>query len=455
VVLAFALALALAASPLQEDGAAEFVSSFLSDSVASDGAGEESAPLPENPSSDLSENDAASLLRPEMHGFIQVNATARTTGEPHATGDWSLAEVRARLSLDGGADAVSYRVQLEAARDEATSEDLVGLHEAWIAYRPGSWDLRLGRQIATWGTGDLLFVNDLFPKDWTALFLGRPVEYLKRPFTALRAGRSDEVSLGSLSFDLVAAPLHKEDRLPDPTRFVLSDPFGGAPRRMIDPGREIDDLEVSGRLRLEREGTEWALYGYRGRARSFAERPDAWAAPTLVTRFYPRLSTYGVSVTTPLGPGIFSIEAGRHESRDDRNGIDPAIDNSSLRGLVGYRFDPFQDFSVGAQYYVESMENYSAYQVTSPAGFPARPRYRDLAAIRLTRWLRQQTLKLDLFAAYSPKEGDAWIMPEARFEISDGVWISGGATIFSGKAATPFGALGRNDNLHATVRYEF
>ncbi|MBI2840173.1 MAG: hypothetical protein HYX75_17795 [Acidobacteria bacterium] len=29
------------------------------------------------------------------------------------------------------------------------------------------------------GVGDLLFINDVFPKDWVSFFAGRPMEYLK------------------------------------------------------------------------------------------------------------------------------------------------------------------------------------------------------------------------------------------------------------------------------------
>ncbi|MFW6031595.1 MAG: hypothetical protein ACOC9T_03300, partial [Myxococcota bacterium] len=31
------------------------------------------------------------------------------------------------------------------------------------------------------GTGDLVFLNDLFPKDWRSFLLGRDLDYLKAP----------------------------------------------------------------------------------------------------------------------------------------------------------------------------------------------------------------------------------------------------------------------------------
>ena len=39
--------------------------------------------------------------------------------------------------------------------------------EAWMFMRPTDYmDIKFGRQVLTWGTGDWVFLNDLFPKDW-------------------------------------------------------------------------------------------------------------------------------------------------------------------------------------------------------------------------------------------------------------------------------------------------
>lgn len=36
-----------------------------------------------------------------------------------------------------------------------------------VAFRPSDvLDVKIGRMVSTWGTGDLVFINDMFPKDW-------------------------------------------------------------------------------------------------------------------------------------------------------------------------------------------------------------------------------------------------------------------------------------------------
>jgi len=48
------------------------------------------------------------------------------------------------------------------------------------------WDLKIGRQILTWGKGDYVFINDLFPKDYRSFLSGRNIEYLKAPSDAIK-----------------------------------------------------------------------------------------------------------------------------------------------------------------------------------------------------------------------------------------------------------------------------
>ena len=64
------------------------------------------------------------------------------------------------------------------------------IREAWAKFTTFSNNLevRVGRQPTTWGTGDLLFINDMFPKDWVVLLLGREEQYLKNPVDAARFG---------------------------------------------------------------------------------------------------------------------------------------------------------------------------------------------------------------------------------------------------------------------------
>src|SRR5574341_1526832 len=70
------------------------------------------------------------------------------------------------------------------------------------------------------GVGDLLFANDVFPKDWVALFTGRPLEYLKVGSDALKL----DLHPGVIEAEIVVLPSFQPDRYPTGDRLLLPDP---------------------------------------------------------------------------------------------------------------------------------------------------------------------------------------------------------------------------------------
>jgi hypothetical protein len=100
-------------------------------------------------------------------------------------------------------------------------------------------------------------------------------------------------------------------------------------------------------------------------------------------------------------------------------------------------------------------KDYAAYRRSVPAGFPVRPELRDLIGLRLTKFLRYQTLKLSLFTFYSPLARDYFLNPEISYNFTDHLWAALGGNIFGGPSSAFFGQLGRNDNIHLTLRYSF
>ena len=88
----------------------------------------------------------------------------------------------------------------DALYDDYESEIEADIRELSIQGSPGSAvDLKVGRQVLTWGTGDLVFLNDLFPKSWVSFFSGRDDEYLKGPSDAARlTWYSDKINIDAV-----------------------------------------------------------------------------------------------------------------------------------------------------------------------------------------------------------------------------------------------------------------
>ncbi len=391
---------------------------------------------------------AAALAEVAVSGFLQQNTAFNTAAANPDGRHYKWLEERAQIKLDATGGAWRLLAKGDLTYDHLGRRDQSELREGYVDYAAGSWDLRAGRQVITWGLGDLVFVNDVFPKDHEALFAGRPLEYLKRGVDAVKLGAYPEFA----NFELVLSPGFRESRIPDARRFHLYDPMPAVSKReTVKPGQG----DVGLRIYRDIAGYDAALYLYRGFQRTPSMRPDSMTAPTRITFFFPEISVYGASVSGRAGEGVLSLEAAYYDSRQDRSGGDFAVPNSQTRLLAGYQIQPAEDLSLGFQYYVEAMSDYGAYLAALPAGFPVEKRWSHTVTARLTQFFLHQTLRLSAYASYNASNGEHFVNPELRYSFTDKVWGAVGANFFGGKPSSQFGQLSRDDNVYLQVRYEF
>jgi hypothetical protein len=359
------------------------------------------------------------------------------------------------LDSFGGTESIeaSARVKGDFILDHVAEELDVALREAYLDYTTGNFDFRLGRQIVTWGVGDLLFINDVFPKDYVSFFSGRPLEYLKIGVDALRTGYSSEL----VNAEFLVIPFFEPNNLPTPERFLFFDPFSDVPsRENEEPATTLENTQLALRLYRRIKDFDVSAYAYRGFWLTPSMKPDDLSSPTRVITFYPELSVYGLSAQRSALGGVLSFETGYYQSREDEGGKDPFIPNSQIRFLIGYQRQIWEDFTIGAQYYSEIMQDYTAYLNSLPPGFPALKEYRDIVTLRLEQFLKNQTLRLSLFTFYSPADNDYFIKPQVSYNFTDNLSTTLGANIIGGEKDTMFfGQFDKNDNIYLWIRYDF
>ncbi len=393
-----------------------------------------------------------------LHGFVQAASAYRLiqpdrcppTQRLACDESFVLGEGRLRLELAPRGERWAFMSKTELIYD-AVADDLdAELREGYFDVRFPALDLRVGRQVITWGVGDLVFINDVFPKDWVAFISGLPLEYLKKGSDAVSATGH----WAGTSLQLVLIPHFEADTLPEAGgRLRFHDPTEGIEsRRTDDPSPSLEHTEAGLRLFRNLLGWDVSLYAYRG----FFHAPAAEVEPGQRLRFFfPPLNVYGASAQGAALGGVLSFEAGYYDSRADRSGRDPAIDNSSIRLLAGYQREVVPDFTVGGQYYVQIMQDHVEYLETRAPGMPIRPSARHVLTLRLTMLLLHQTLRLGLFALASPNEGDWYAGPEARYQITDAWSATVGVNVFGGPPRSDYGQFEGNSNLFAVVRYAF
>lgn len=387
-----------------------------------------------------------------VHGFVQGNYTVNTDSANPDGGDFKWSEERGQLKLDVPKDPVRAFLKTDVSYDHLDSKADVELREGYLDYTSGSWDLRLGRQVLTWGVGDLVFINDVFPKDYEAFFSGRPMEYLKKGVDAIKAGVYPDLA----SFELVVIPFFEPNNYPAADRFWMYDPMPAVTNRVEEqPVSKPANTELALRAYRDIIGFDSSFYFYKGYFRQPSMNPDSLFAPSRITFSYPELLVYGVSAQRGAAGGVASVEAGYYASEDDTKGTNPLVPNSEVKFLGGYQRQIAEDLTAGAQYMGEYMLDYGAYETARIQGFPKEPRYRQLVSVRVQYLLMHQSLRLGWFNFWSPTDKDYLINPEARYNFTDRVWGAIGVNIFGGaKDTTRFGGLDKNDNVYTQLRYE-
>jgi len=398
----------------------------------------------------------------DVHGFVDVRGGLRT-GTDAYEGDTALAETRLQLEMSHFGDLATVQLKADFYYDDPAEEsnpDLetgagpVDLREANVLFSPfGFMDVKVGRQILTWGTGDLVFINDLFPKDWQAFFLGRDDEYLKAPSDAIFVSLFPEWA----NIDIAYTPQFDADRYVSGERLSYWNPMLSATsgrNAVVDadyPDEWFRDDEVAIRVSRNVSGYELALYGYQG----YWKSPEGYDV-TADQSTFPDLGVYGASARGTLGKGIANVELGYYESQDDTDGDDAYTPNSEWRFLIGYERELGRDLTLGVQYYLESIEDYGEYERSMPDGTNLQERNSHNVTLRLTKLLLNQNLTLSFFLRYSPTEDDAYLRPSLKYKLTDNWLLSCGANVFLGEESYTFlGQFEDNTNVYAALRYSF
>ncbi len=388
----------------------------------------------------------------ELNGFYEIRSGYRTRKDKHEK-DMSIMEQRFQVDISSYLDWADFKAKGDIIGDLVGEEGDFDLREAYMLTSPYKFmDLKVGRQVLTWGTGDLIFINDLFPKDWQSFFIGRDVEYLKAPSDAAKVSFFSELA----NLDIVYTPQFDSDRFISGERISYWNSNLGriagrdAIQQTDKPDRWFRDDEIAARLYKNINNYEYALYFYQG----YWKSPGGQNA-SATKAIFPDLNVYGASVRGNLGKGIGNLEIGYYESDDDLGGKNGNINNSELRFLAGYTREIGKDFTGGIQYYIEHMMDYDQYKDSMPSGL-ARDRDRHLITVRLTKLLMEQNLRCSLFTYFSPSDKDSYLRPNINYKINDNLAFEVGANIFFGDyPRTFFGQFQNDTNIYTALRYSF
>jgi len=359
-----------------------------------------------------------------------------------------LNELRSKSKFDYQSTSYSVYFELELLADALIDSYQANAFQLSLlkSFDSGT-DVRIGRQVITWGTGDLVFLNDLFSKDWKSFFNGRDDSYLKPPVDALRVSHYTN----SVNFDLAWQPDFESDQVLTGERYSFYLPGAG----VVQPRPELSinatrRSETALRIFGAANSIEWSLYGYRGFFKS----------PSTVNESgelgYSRMDSLGSSLLTPLWGGLFNAEFSQYLSREDSSGRNPLIANSQQRFLLGFESEIASDLTLGVQAYLEKTLNYNQLNNNALVGQVIPAENRTMATFRLTHQALQQRLLNSFMLFYSPSDQDYYLRYSSRYVVSDNwKWIAGINFLQGQSEQTFLSQLENNSNLFFRVQLSF
>lgn len=396
----------------------------------------------------------------DLAGFTELRAGARIQEDPYQDRP-SLGELRIQIRM---ARSLTDNTQVKVAADaivDATldefddAEEYVDLREAYASFSPFSFaDVKVGRQILSWGTGDLLFVNDLFPKDYQSTLLGRDIAYARAPSDAAKLSLYSDLA----NVDVIYVPRFNPDRYISGERISYYNPLlmtRAGQNAILDPiprDQWFQDHEFHARLSKNIDGSKFELYGYRG----------FWKSPIGIQSlrpYFPRLDVYGGSLVSSLGKGLTNLEVAYYRSRDDPVGDNPFIENSQIRVLAGYERqlpELVSELTVSLQYYLEATLDYFEYRSGNIPPFIDKEQFRHVFRLRVDKMLLNQDLMATLFLFYSPTEEDGYLRSRVEYRVTDSWRAAIGVNIlFGNQEYTFFNQFANNSNGFGSLRYSF
>ncbi len=393
------------------------------------------------------------LASPWTHsGFVEWAHGERIQMDDLFSDQTTLSESRWHQQFDYANDQMSFHWGHDVWFDDVPSSDESGLsfdlREFNFQFSLKNTDLILGRQITTWGTGDLLFINDMFPKDWVSFFSGRDDSYLKAPADAIRITSY----FNAVNVDWLITPHAEPDRFINGERFSLYSPMvqmnmGGS--ELINP-RNPDTAEYALRLFKNINGHQLALYAYHGIEKSPVGVDDDLQA------YFPAKGVWGASYQGSLGKGLINLEAGYHQALDDRQGTNPRVPNSQWRFMAGYQRELRKKLNWGLQYYLEHTLDHKQLIMQSPFPDAEPEQNRHVITNRFTYQALQDKLTWSLFVFYSPTDEDSYWRPSVNYRHNDQWQFTVGGHIFTGqKEHTFFGQFEDSSSVFSRIRHQF
>jgi len=403
------------------------------------------------------------LAQTNVNGLLQNYNAAQTTGDH----EFVAGRNRLRLQLNTSTSAGNIFVETDFLHQYAkrNGETEIILREAYFDRYYDKSDLRIGRQIISWGRATGGFVTDILSPVDLREFLTQDPADLRLGLTAINYQRY----FGSNSLQLVFNPVFEPDRLPPPDSrwFPVQEIPSPIPFNYLrqEDGFKVSDMQLASRfsyrsttsLDLDIMMMYWShpmpAYALNINPFNFPDPPsvdlfesyhaspmggislewlisDNWKIQTEQLFVYERLFTFLPVSVNRLEQALEDLPTAlqvlqEFEVRDDGY----LLNKPWLHSMAGIETEQLSTL-ISLQFYLETIFNYED-RILPQQLYP-------YVTLLTNRAFLRDRLQITTLSRYNFYAEDFWIQAQGTYEIDDGFEFALGTNLFGGKPITPF-----------------
>ena len=334
--------------------------------------------------------DESAGLQADVKGFVDSYHAVRS----ESPNDWmsSRSRVRGELTLSHGQAGAYLSANLIY---NAVLPDKTGfaLREAYLTHNTPHWDVRVGRQIVTWGVADGLRLTDVIsPMDYSE-FLAQDYDDIRIPVGGLRIRYGRE----RWNLDVVAVPVAEYFVLPT----EANNPWSvGALPPIEQPRHRLYNMEY---------GARWSAY-LSGMDLSISALHTSQKTPELYRGqlCYRRMGMVGGDLSVPIRQVVVRLEVASY-----------LYDEGATHALLGLDWYMPGSCTLSAQYAHQLKRKGEVDVNTGRRG----SRQSGLATLRLSKDLCHSQLNVQTFAYVDGTNGDVFDRTSADYALTDQIHL--------------------------------
>ncbi len=401
--------------------------------------------------------DATYELRGSLREWVKVNV--------NTPGKVSLLETRLKLELISTlAQDIAFKSRFYTVYSPIISDDLdLNLQEAYIDYYSEFSDIRIGKQIISWGKADELNPTDILnPEDMSNIFEEKSIRKIGVFALKLDLKLLDSVISGIYIPDIQFHQLPSADSTWDFFSIGLKKMGLTELPEIIYPENRLDNSEWALKLSKTIENFDFSI--------SYADIVDNLFSikmkivppgiPVPENLYYNRTQMIAADFAASLFEfGIWSETA--YFITKDKDGTNSFIKNPYFQYIIGIDYTLPFDIKINVQYFREDQtcindeqEKESDKKIISPSGL-SLPVKQGVSLRVAKNFGEADANSIDIFCIIDIEEKGVMMGPKLTISPVDAFKLESGAIILDGQENSIFNIFNMNDEVYVKGMYSF